>query len=165
MRIALIFNTTRPDTTGIYVARACRTLGLTFDQWQLKDADRIPEGYDLYLRIDHGDDYFVRLPDRLRPSAFYAIDTHLPHSWRKIRRVAGRFDAVFCAHREGAECLPRAEWLPVACDWELHGSGGGSALSERTRSASLRVRPEPVEGRRTGDAGSRRLVRSGRDSD
>ncbi len=36
--------------------------------------------------------------------------------------MAGSFDAVFCAHRDGAKRLPDAEWLPVACDLELHGS-------------------------------------------
>ena len=126
MRIALIFNTTRPDTTGMHLARACRALGLSGDHWELRDAERIPDGYELYLRVDHGDDYAVPLPDRLRPSVFYAIDTHLPHSWRKIQRMAGRFDAVFCAHRDGAERLPNAEWLPVACDWELHGEPAGA---------------------------------------
>ena len=140
MRIALIFNTTRPDTTGGYLARACRALGLSCDQWRLQDAERIPEDYDLYLRIDHGDDYFVRLPDRLRPSVFYAIDTHLPHIWRKIRRVAGRFDAVFCAHRDAADRLPGAEWLPVACDPSIHapmfarGRSLGIVPSERCES-------------------------------
>ena len=138
MRLAVIFNATRPDTTGRYLARACHALGIAADHWPLSEADRIPEGYDLYLRVDHGDDYHVRLPQRLRPVAFYAIDTHLPHSWRKIRRIAGEFDAVFCAHRDGAKRLPGAEWLPVACDPSIHapslaegrslvGSRGGEA--------------------------------------
>ncbi|MBI3331169.1 MAG: hypothetical protein HYZ96_03550, partial [Candidatus Omnitrophica bacterium] len=92
MRLALIFDKTRPDTTGVHVERAARALGIAADHWWLRDADRIPEAYDLYLRIDHGDDYAVALPQRLRPAVFYAIDTHLPHSWRKIRRVARRYD-------------------------------------------------------------------------
>ena len=121
MKLALIFDKTRPDTTGGYFERACRTLGVSADHWWLRDAERIPAAYDLYLRIDHGDDYAVTLPERLRPVAFYAIDTHLARSWRKIRRAAARYDLVFCCHRDGAARLPGAEWLPVACDRELHG--------------------------------------------
>ena len=82
MRLALIFNTTRPDTIGIYVARACRALSLAADHWELSQAGQIPPSYDLYLRIDHGDDYFTPLPAGRRPAVFYAIDTHLPHSWK-----------------------------------------------------------------------------------
>jgi hypothetical protein len=124
MAIALIFDRTRPDTIGTYFERACRALGLAYDHWWLCDADRIPAAYDLYLRIDHGDDYLTVLPPRLRPAVFYAIDTHLPKSWRKIRRTAAQYDAVFCCHRSGASRLPVAEWLPVACDWEWHGDPG-----------------------------------------
>jgi len=124
MPIALIFDKTRPDTIGTYFERACRALGLAYDHWWLRDADQIPAAYDLYLRVDHGDDYLTDLPTRLRPSVFYAIDTHLPKSWRKIRRTASRYDAMFCSHRSGASRLPGAEWLPVACDWEWHGDRG-----------------------------------------
>ena len=124
MRVALIFDKHREGTTGMYFERALRALGVACDHWWLRDAERIPAGYDLYLRVDHGDDYLVPLPERLRPSAFYAIDTHLPHSWKKIRRTAGWYDLVFCCHRDGAVRLPRAEWLPVACDPDLHGPTG-----------------------------------------
>ena len=123
MRIALIFNTTRPDTTGIYFERACRRLGIACDHWELAQTAEMPSDYDLYLRIDHGDDYLVRLPSRLRPSVFYAIDTHLPHSWRKIRHAARWYNMVCCAQREAAHRLPEAEWLPLACDEEAHGAG------------------------------------------
>lgn len=114
MKLALIFDKTRPDTTGIYVERACQTLGIPADHWWVRDAARLPRGYDLYLRIDHGDDYLTVLPGGCRPSVFYAIDTHLPHSWKKIRRLAPRFDAIFCCHRDAALRLRGAEWLPVA---------------------------------------------------
>ncbi len=119
MRLALIFDKTRPDTTGIYFERACQTLGLTYEHWSLRDGSRIPASYDLYLRIDHGDDYTIFLPQRLRPSVFYAIDTHLSHSWPKIKRLAGSVDFVFCAQSAAAREL-HSEWLPVACDPSTH---------------------------------------------
>jgi len=121
MKLALIFDRHRADTTGGYLERASRSLGIETDHWWLRDAARIPEGYDCYVRVDHGDDYLVRLPARLRPAAFYAIDTHLPHSWRKIQQAAEWYDALFCCHLAGARGLRGAEWLPVACDPQLHG--------------------------------------------
>ncbi len=120
MRLALLFNKTRPDTTGVYFERALGTLGVQADHWALRDVERVPEGYDAYLRIDYGDDYELAWPARLRPSIFYAIDTHLSRSWAKIRRMAGDYDAVFCCHRKASVSLPGARWLPVACDPQLH---------------------------------------------
>ena len=128
MRLALIFDKVRADTTGIYFERACQTLGISYDHWWLRDAGKIPAAYDLYLRIDHGDDYTTRLPDRLRPAVFYAIDTHLPHSWRKIRRLAGSCDLVFCAQATAARQLHHGEWLPFACDPQLHGPQEGERV-------------------------------------
>jgi len=125
MRLALIFNKTRPDTTGVYFERACRALNLACDHWWLRDAAEIPPEYDLYVRIDHGDDYETCFPDHLRPRVFYAIDTHLPQSWRKIQRMAKHYDLVFCCHRAAASRLRVAEWLPLACDPVFHGRVDG----------------------------------------
>ena len=79
------------------------------------------EGFDLYLNIDDGFQY--QLPAELRPSAWWAIDTHLNFDW--CRRKARDFDVVFAAQRDGAEELrragiARATWLPLACDPEIH---------------------------------------------
>ena len=128
MKLALIFNKQYQWTTGVYFERACTALGISYDHWWLRDVARIPAAYELYVRIDHGDDYTVDLPHRLRPAVFYAIDTHLPHSWWKIRRMASRYDLVFCCQRTAAERLWGAEWLPVACDGALHGPTGGSLV-------------------------------------
>jgi hypothetical protein len=121
MRLALIFDPGhRPGTTGMYFERACRALRLEYDTCRLNGLGALEGGYDLYLRIDHGDDYDVPWPDRCRPAAFYAIDTHLAHSWKKIRRAAGRYNLVFCAQQEAAARIPGAAWIPLACDPELH---------------------------------------------
>ncbi len=121
MKLALVFEELIEGTTGMYFRRACSALGLTSDHWRLREAASIPAGYDLYLRVDHGDGYTVELPAHCRPLAFYAIDTHLRHSWQKIQRIAPSCDMVFCCHADGARRL-RAEWLPVACDPDIHGS-------------------------------------------
>ncbi|MBI3088496.1 MAG: glycosyltransferase family 1 protein [Candidatus Omnitrophica bacterium] len=120
MRLAIVYDKVREDALGGYVERACRELGLAHDHFWVRDADRIPSGYDLYLRVDHGD-YQQDLPERLRPRVFYVSDTHLPKSWRQIARLAPRYDVMCCVHRQGAERLSNAVWVPVACDPALHG--------------------------------------------
>ncbi len=128
MRLALIFDKTRPDTTGVYFERACQSLGVLYDHWRLRDVASLPAVYDLYLRIDHGDDYDIDLPERLHPAIFYALETHLRHSWRKIRQLSPKYDLVFCHLLDAARRLPGAEWLPVACDPVFHGPVDGSPV-------------------------------------
>lgn len=120
MRLALLFDKQRPDTTGGYFERACAALGVAADHYGLREAARVPPTYDLYVRVDHGDDYDALLPAALRPAAFYAIDTHLPRTWRKIRRLARTFDRVFCAQAAAARALPNGAWLPLAADLRMH---------------------------------------------
>ena len=119
MRLALIFDKRRDDTVGIYFERACRRLGIAADHFWMRDAQRIPAGYALYLRIDHGD-YALDLPAHLRPRVFYATDTHLPKPWKRIRATARGYDLVCCAQRLGAEALPNGAWVPLACDPDVH---------------------------------------------
>ena len=124
MKIALIFNKDRSDTTGMYIERALRRTSHLVHHFWTQDADKIPPAYDLYLRIDHGD-YKYDIPDHLRPSAFYAIDTHLDHPLSKIQEQARHYDFVFCAQKEGVAKLKsqaniQAQWIPVACDPEIH---------------------------------------------
>ncbi len=123
MRLALIFNKEREDTIGCYFERAARHLGISYDHYWTSD-DRIPDGYGLYLRIDHGD-YKYDIPTKLRPSAFYAIDTHLNKPYRKIREQVAHYDHVFCAQKTGVDSLKKdagidAAWIPIGCDPQKH---------------------------------------------
>lgn len=124
MRVAILCESEWSGTTAVYWARALQALGVSCDRWLLRDLPRVPAEYALYVRVDHGDDYEVRLPAALQPSVFYAIDTHLPHSWRKIRRAAGWYDLTVYCHLEAAERMGGA-WIPVGCDPELHGAVPG----------------------------------------
>lgn len=125
MRLALIFEAARPGTTGGHLARACQRLGVVHEVWPLSRAHEIPGGCDAYLRVDHGDDYDVPLPARLRPSLFYAIDTHLPRSWPKIRRLARHMDLILCAQADAVPRLPRSAWVPFGCDPAFHAAPPG----------------------------------------
>ncbi len=123
MRLALIFNKDREDTIGCYFERAAREMGILYDHYWTSDCD-IPDKYDLYLRIDHGD-YKYDISDGLRPSAFYAVDTHLKKPYKRIKEQALHYDHVFCAQKTGAEKLKRdtgmnAAWVPIGCDPKKH---------------------------------------------
>ena len=122
MRLALVFDKAREDTIGGYFERACRQLGVAYDHFWTSRSHEIPAGYDLYLRIDHGD-YRADLPDHLSPKIFLATDTHLKNPWRQVRRLAPRYDLVCCVHHDGARALQNGAWVPVACDLELHRGG------------------------------------------
>lgn len=124
MRIAVFFDKQREDTTGVYFERAIRQTPHEVRHFWLKDAERIGRDFDFYLRIDHGD-YKYDLPPCLRPSAFYAVDTHLKKPYRKIREQAAHYDFIFCAQKEGAEKLKKetginAFWVPLGCDPAVH---------------------------------------------
>ncbi|MDD5072418.1 MAG: glycosyltransferase [Candidatus Omnitrophica bacterium] len=123
MKLALIFNKEREDTIGRYFERAAAKMSIEFDHFWTSNSN-IPAGYDLYLRIDHGD-YKYDIPGHLKPSAFYAIDTHLEKPYRKIKEQAGHYGFVFCAQKSGVKKLKRdagidAEWVHIACDPEIH---------------------------------------------
>lgn len=123
MKLALIFNKDRQDTIGLYFERAAADLGIEFKHFWTSDAD-IPAGYDLYLRIDHGD-YKYDIPEYLNPSAFYAIDTHIEKPYRKIKEQARHYGFVFCAQKSGVKRLRKdagieAKWVPIGCDPEMH---------------------------------------------
>src|SRR5437867_3677845 len=121
-RVALIFDDRiRPDTTGVYVRRALAEL-VEVVHFPPEQAQSIPAtGFDLYLSID--DDTEHRLPNHLRPRAYWAIDTHRDFPARFERAVP--CELVFAAQRDGAARLhaagiDSATWLPLACDPEIH---------------------------------------------
>ncbi|WP_422927502.1 glycosyltransferase family protein [Singulisphaera sp. PoT] len=121
-RVAVIYDDRdRPETTGGYCRRALEAL-VEVVHFRPDQLGRIPRrGFDLYLGVDDGLDY--RLDDGLRPLAWWAIDTHLDFA-RCLSRARSA-DLVFAAQRNGAERLraegvETAEWLPLACDPEIH---------------------------------------------
>ena len=125
MKIALVFNKDRMDTTGIYFQRVLKRSSLEFDHYPAEGSkELIKDKYDLYLRIDHGD-YKYDLPKNFRPAAFLAIDTHLEKPFKKICRQAKHYDFLFATQKEGVQRLSEAlkrevYWMPLACDPEIH---------------------------------------------
>jgi len=117
MRIALLFDSAlRPETTGVYCRRALGEIAevehYTVDELATIDPNR----FDAYVHVDDGLRY--TLPSHLRPSIWWAIDTHMDLDW--AIQKARTFDFVFAAQKDGAESLRNAgvndaEWLPLAC--------------------------------------------------
>ena len=121
-RVAIVFDTTlRPETAGVYCQPALERF-VEFEHFQPHELERMPRAsFDLYLNIDDGLCY--HLPPDCRPSAFWAIDTHL--DFDRSGEKAPRFDLVFAAQRDGVDLLRgigvhSASWLPLAFDADTH---------------------------------------------
>lgn len=121
-RVALVYDdVVRRDTTGTYCLRAMRHFAQA-SHYLPCETCCIPAGYfDLILFVDDGLDY--EIPAHLRPSALWAIDTHL--NPQRIVTRAKDVDFVFAAQRDGVELLRRhgincVGWLPLACDPQIH---------------------------------------------
>ncbi|WP_437187875.1 glycosyltransferase [Planctomicrobium sp. SH668] len=128
-RLALVFEDgCRPETTGTYCVRALLSLatgsGLTGVEHvrpnQLGQFDF--SCFDAVIAVDDGLDYDLPQCDAIK--VWWAIDTHL--SFERCLHKARQADLVFAAQKNGAEELVRAgissaQWLPLACDPEIHG--------------------------------------------
>ena len=122
MKVAMIFNDVpRPETTGFYCLRALDSI-CDVVHVRPRDAKSITRrDFDLFVRIDDG--LHDRIPIDLKPSVWWAIDTHC--NFDRCLEIARDFDLVFAAQRDGAERLLdkgilSASWLPLACDPKVH---------------------------------------------
>lgn len=125
LRIALIYNHDIPCTIGGFYLKAFRDLGYNITHFSLKDSRSIPKKFDLYFRIDHGDYLDSDISPELKPSIFYAIDTHIDRSRKHMEKFIKNYDAVLCAHYLGMKTWKRhfhkpIYWIPAACDRTLH---------------------------------------------
>ena len=122
MRVGVLYDDrARPETTGGYCFRALRELGNATHVRPDQAHSLNPGDFDLFVRVDDG--HPDPLPAALRPLAWWAIDTHLEFD-RCLAQARGA-DLTFAAQKPGAGALRRAgianaQWLPLACDPELH---------------------------------------------
>lgn len=109
---------------GTFFLRAFKQTSHETKHFSLREAQKIPNHFDLYFRIDHGDYADNDLPLHLKPSIFLAIDTHLSRSRKQMENFVGHYDVVFCVHHLGAQYwkqkFKNVHWLAVACDLEIH---------------------------------------------
>jgi GT2 family glycosyltransferase/tetratricopeptide (TPR) repeat protein/SAM-dependent methyltransferase len=122
MHVALIYDDRdRPETTGGYCLRAFRELSQVIHACPDQLRSLNPSEFDLFVRVDDGLEYI--LPAALRPLVWWAIDTHLDLD--RCLAQARCADLTYAAQKPGAEALRRAgiasaEWLPLACDPNIH---------------------------------------------
>ncbi len=124
MKIALMHNKKSPNNIGAYIEKVIAQRGIECSVFGVEEYSIIPKGFDLYLRVDHGD-YKDDIPENLHPSVFYAIDTHLKKPYKKMKRQVMHYDIVFCAQKDGAvrfhkEVRVDTQWIPLGCDREIH---------------------------------------------
>lgn len=122
-RVAIVFdNTARPETTGLYVRRALGRLVSDVEHLLPHELSRpLARGYDAYIFVDDGLEYSI--PTNLGPTAWWAIDTHM--SYERTLQKAWAATCVFAAQQDGtlrlrSDGITAAQWLPLACDPELH---------------------------------------------
>ncbi len=120
MKIAVVYNRHSSGTPGRYIEDALRSSkNFQVEHFWTKDADKIPQGFDLYFRIDLVD-YNYDLPVHLKPKVFWALDTNLRKSFKQIMRQAVNYDLVFCAMKNGVASIAKrgikAFWVPFGCD-------------------------------------------------
>ena len=88
--------------------------------------DHLPKGWkpDFFLWVESGIHYPMERVESLPcPTACYLVDTHL--NWDKHLEIARRFDCAFVAQKEyvprfKASGIEQVNWLPLACDPEVH---------------------------------------------
>jgi hypothetical protein len=122
MKIAIVYDLGTPFTTGVYIERSLKELGMTVDHFDHNEINTVPEGYELYFIIDSGPIYDIpRWKSGI--SVYYAIDVHLDFESRlKMAKTATvPIMAQFTcgaekATKQGLETI----WLPLGCDPWIH---------------------------------------------
>ncbi len=142
-RVAVIYDDReRPETSGsLIVAGRSSTIVGRGRSFPSRRFGAVPHaGFDLYLNIDDGLEY--RLPADLRPSAWWAIDTHINFDW--CRKKARTFDFVFAAQREAGDWTRKGSPRPSGCHWRVtrRCTGGSRSIKFMTsRLSAMFPRP------------------------
>lgn len=129
MRLVLFSNAgLRPDSTCLYFVRAFERVLGTGNVWHVQTQEELQSlkgtEADLFLKVDDGQSW-QEWNDKLHPSAYYVIDTHLD-PWREDYENRYNFDSLFFAQKNALvqrwRC-PDRTWLPLGCDPEYHDVG------------------------------------------
>jgi len=111
----------RADSTCVYYRKAFEKVADVVSVYPEELQYIKPGSFDLYVRIDYGVE--TPFPADLKPSAYYAIDTHIHPDWRLKMTKEADFDYIFCALPQALD-LPwhtdKVYWLPHACDPDAH---------------------------------------------
>ena len=124
LRIALIYNGHISCGVGTFFKRAFEKTPHVIQHFWLKDAAQIPHTFDLYVRIDEGDYSTTDIPSYLKPSIYYAVDTHIPRSRASMEKFIAHYDVIFCAQYLGVpewqKKYKQVIWMPLGYDPQVH---------------------------------------------
>lgn len=124
MKIAFIHNNFIPCGVYTFFRRALEKTEHEVQHFWLKDAKTIPHEFDLYFRVDEGDYATPDIPAHLKPSIYYAVDTHLPRSRKAMEAFLPNYDSIFCAQNLIVDTWKKkfknVYWIPFGYDPEVH---------------------------------------------
>jgi len=111
----------RKDSTCVYFKKAFERIADVTTIYPENLYMVRPGLFDLHIRVDYGIDRPFAVD--LKPSVYYAIDTHIDPDWRVAMAKEADFDYIFCAQKLGTKLdwhTDKVFWLPLACDPEVH---------------------------------------------
>jgi hypothetical protein len=122
MKIACVYDTNTPYTTGVYFERAFKELGMVVDRFHHDNVNQIPEGYSIYFICDSGPIY--QIPKwKSGISMYYGIDVHLDFDHRfemaKSADVAAMAQ-MSCGAQKATNLNFPIFWMPLGCDPWVH---------------------------------------------
>lgn len=118
MKIAIIYDTKFPYTTGFYCERALKTLGHEVEHISKNETKK---DFDFYLNVDDDVPYFLH--DSMRPNVYWVSDTHRPNiQWRfdKCKKADLLFVSQQDAFLKFKQERDKVYWLCHACDPVYH---------------------------------------------
>lgn len=122
MRVAIVYDTNTPFTTGVYFHRSFQELGFDVTAFHHDNVNDIPEGFQIYFIVDSGQIY--KIPTwQSGPSFYYAIDTHLDFDSRFEMAKSAQLPVMAqltCGAQKATDMGLPVLWVPLACDPWIH---------------------------------------------
>lgn len=122
MKIAAIYDTNTPMTTGAYLKKAFEELGYIVDAYHQDNVGSVPDVYEFYFVCDSGPTY--KIPDwQSGPSIYYGIDTHLQFDTRLEMAKTADIPVMAqytCGAKKAVDLGEDVLWMPLGCDPQIH---------------------------------------------
>jgi len=121
MKIAIIYNTKFPYTTGFYCEKALIQLGHEVEH--IEHNVSVSSKFDFFLNVDDDVPYFLQ--EKMRPNVYWVSDTHRAnHQWRFDK--CNKADILFVSQKDALlqfqKTREKVFWMPHACDISYHSS-------------------------------------------
>lgn len=122
MKVAVIYDINTPFTTGVYIERALKEMGMWVDHYHHDNVQQVPEGYEIYFIVDSGPQYDIpKWKSGL--SVYYSIDVHLDFEHRFAMAKTANIPIMAqysCGSQKATDLGVETLWLPLGCDPWIH---------------------------------------------